>query len=90
LFFLESTIKYFSRSTHLQIFGDDSYLEVYKDGGELVDEDQDAKDERKKVYALKKSDFAKYPLIAKDIRKVYPGVFGRPPKVANKNICLMI
>ena len=74
----------------MQIFGDDSYLEVYKDAEELVDEDQDAKDERKKVYALKKSDFAKYPLIAKDIRKVYPGVFGRPPKVANKNICLMI
>jgi ABC-type multidrug transport system ATPase subunit len=29
-------------------------------------------------------------LIAKDIRKVYPGVNGRKPKVANKNLSLRI
>jgi ABC-type multidrug transport system ATPase subunit len=28
--------------------------------------------------------------VAKDIRKVYPGVNGRPPKVANTNICFKI
>ena len=29
-------------------------------------------------------------MIVKDIRKVYPGVNGRAPKVANKNMCLKI
>lgn len=29
-------------------------------------------------------------MIAKDIRKVYPGVNGRKPKVANKSLCLKI
>jgi ABC-type multidrug transport system ATPase subunit len=28
--------------------------------------------------------------VAKDIRKVYPGVNGRAPKVANKSISLMV
>jgi ABC-2 type transport system ATP-binding protein len=29
-------------------------------------------------------------LIVKNIRKIYPGVNGRAPKIANKNICLKI
>jgi ABC-type multidrug transport system ATPase subunit len=33
--------------------------------------------------------YYKYPLIVKDLRKVYPGVNGKP-KVANKSICLKI
>jgi|APSaa5957512535_1039671.scaffolds.fasta_scaffold97882_2 ABC-type glutathione transport system ATPase component len=87
---MENLIKLVSRSTHLKIFGDEAYLEVYKDERELTDEDQDAKNERQKVYSLKPNEFSNYPLVIKDIRKVYPGVFGRPPKVANKNINLLI
>lgn len=34
--------------------------------------------------------YGNYPLVAKDIRKVYPSVNGRPPKVANKSMCLKI
>jgi len=33
---------------------------------------------------IDKDEYKKYPLIAKDIRKVYPGVNGRKPKVAKK------
>ena len=44
------------------------------------------KNERKNVHKIKKEDFKRYPLIARDIRKVYPGVNNRPPNVANKNI----
>jgi ABC-type multidrug transport system ATPase subunit len=29
-------------------------------------------------------------MVAKDIRKVYPGVNGRKPKVANRSICLKV
>ena len=28
--------------------------------------------------------------MVKDIRKVYPGGNGQPPKIANKNICLKV
>jgi len=28
--------------------------------------------------------------LVKDVRKVYPGTNGRPPKVANKNICMKV
>jgi ABC-type multidrug transport system ATPase subunit len=34
--------------------------------------------------------FFKYPLIIKEIRKVYPGFGGRQPKVANKSISIKI
>lgn len=42
------------------------------------------------VHNIDKQEFFKYPLVVKDIRKVYPGVLGRPPKIANKNISLKI
>lgn len=42
------------------------------------------------VYNLDKADYYKYPLIIKDIRKVYPGFGGRPPKPATKCMSLRI
>lgn len=53
-------------------------------------EDNDCKAERKNVYAISKDQYRDYPLIVKDIRKVYPGVNGRAPKVANKNITVSV
>ena len=49
-------------------------------------EDNDAKAERNYVYNLDKADYYKYPLIIKDIRKVYKGHGGRAEKVAVKNM----
>jgi len=71
-------------------FGDESKLQAYKDKNELKDEDIDVSNEREAVYNLARSEYWTHPLIVKDIRKVYPGVNGRPPKVANSNICLKI
>lgn len=90
LFPIEKLICSVSPSLHKKIFGDENALVGFKDETELVDEDQDAKEERDIVYKLKKSDYFKYPLIAKDIRKVYPGVGNRAPKVANKCISLKV
>lgn len=56
----------------------------------LSQEDSDAKHERNTVYNLDREDYYKYPLIIKDLRKVYPGFGGRPPKVATKKFCLRI
>ena len=53
-------------------------------------EDGDTKAERNIVYNLDKADYYKYPLIVKDMRKVYPGFGGRPPKAATKSICLRV
>jgi ABC-type multidrug transport system ATPase subunit len=53
-------------------------------------EDNDSKAERNMVYNLDKADYYKYPLIIKDLRKIYPGFGGRPPKVATKNFSLRI
>lgn len=53
-------------------------------------EDQDARDERQFIYSLDKDDYADYPLIAKDVRKVYPALGKGKPKIANKNINLRI
>jgi ABC-type multidrug transport system ATPase subunit len=39
---------------------------------------------------LDPKEYHSYPLVVKDLRKVYPGVNGRPPKVANKNISLKV
>lgn len=41
-------------------------------------EDADSKAERNIVYNLDKADYYKYPLIVKNVRKVYPGYGGRP------------
>mgnify|MGYP006109063147 CR=1 FL=1 len=48
----------------------------------------DVKNEREKVYKIDKSEYSIYPLVVKDIRKVYPGIL--KPKIANKNICLTV
>jgi len=53
-------------------------------------EDADSKAERNYVYNLEKSEYYKYPLIVKDLRKIYPGFAGRAPKVATKNFSLRI
>jgi ABC-type glutathione transport system ATPase component len=53
-------------------------------------EDNDAKAERNFVYNLDKADYYKYPLIIKDLRKVYKGKSGRAEKVATKNFTLRI
>jgi ABC-type multidrug transport system ATPase subunit len=53
-------------------------------------EDADSKAERNIVYNLDKADYYKYPLIVKNLRKVYPGFGGRPQKVANKSMCIRI
>jgi ABC-type multidrug transport system ATPase subunit len=42
------------------------------------------------VHSLDSSTYWQYPMIAKDIRKVYPGVNGRRSKVANRSICLKV
>ena len=75
---------------HKTIFGDEEHLAAYQDENELMIEDSDCKAERKTDYAIKKDQYNKYPLIVKDIRKVYPGANGRLPKVANKNITVSV
>ena len=57
---------------------------------DLTLEDSDSKAERNMVYNLDKTDYYKYPLIIKDMRKVYPACGGVPPKVATRNFCLRI
>ena len=53
-------------------------------------EDADSKAERNMVYNLDKQDYYKYPLIIKDLRKVFAGFGGRAPKAATRNFCLRI
>lgn len=53
-------------------------------------EDLDSKNERNIVYNLDKADYYKYPLIIKDLRKVFKGYGGRREKVATKNFSLRI
>ena len=40
--------------------------------------------------SLPESSYSLYPLLVKDLRKVYPGFGGRKPKVANKRISLRV
>mmetsp|Transcript_12717 Transcript_12717/g.12847 ORF Transcript_12717/g.12847 Transcript_12717/m.12847 type:complete len:450 (+) Transcript_12717:1285-2634(+) len=56
---------------------------------ELIDEDQQVKEERHAVYNLQGS-YSAYPLVVKDIRKIYKGKAGRPDKIAVKRMCLKI
>lgn len=80
-----------SSRLHRRIFGtQEELLAAYKDDDELLEEDEDTKKERRDVHSIDDKDYVQYPLIAKDIRKVYPGTNGRPPMVANKNICLRV
>lgn len=90
LFFIEGFVKSYLPCLHPRIFTDETYLESYNDEEELELEDQDAKDERRFIYSLDQTDYPEYPLVAKDVRKVYPGLGRGKPKVANKNINLCI
>lgn len=72
------------------VYGKDEENDMDDASGELIGEDDDSKNERKHVHHIDKSEYRRYPLVAKDIRKVYPGVNGRKPKVANKNLSLKI
>jgi len=42
------------------------------------------------IYNMNIRDYPDYPLVVKDIRKIYPGYKGGKPKIANKNINLRI
>lgn len=88
LFFAESFIVTYFPKLHPKIFGDNSELIAFKDESELQDEDEDVKLERGLIYQMDKSDYTDYPLIVKDIRKVYPGVV--KPTIANKNITMSV
>ena len=90
LYFLEGFIKQSSPALYKQIFGDEDAIRTYKDDSELVSEDNDVRTERKAVEKLTRSEYFQYPLVIKDIRKVYPSVHGRPPKIANKNISFLV
>lgn len=90
LFFCEGIIKSVSPGLHGMIFVDESKLATFKDDDELLKEDDDCRAERKLIYSIPRENYKQYPLVVKDIRKIYPGVFGRPPKVANKNISLKV
>ena len=90
LFLFDSMIRQYSPALHKRVFGDDKHLRILKDEKELEDEDEDVRNEREAVYEVPTNHYKDYPLIVKDIRKVYPGVNSRPPKIANKNICLKI
>jgi ABC-type uncharacterized transport system ATPase subunit len=80
-----------SKSTlYKAVYGVHEEDEEEGDQSEVKGEDDDSKKERTEVHMIDKDDYKKYPLIAKDIRKVYPGVNGRKPKVANKNLSLRI
>jgi ABC-type multidrug transport system ATPase subunit len=57
---------------------------------DLTLEDSDSKAERNIVYNLDKADYYKYPLVIKDMVKIYPACGGVPPKLATKNFSLRI
>jgi len=53
-------------------------------------EDEDVHEERKFVARLEEEDYDKYPLVVKNLRKVYRASGGKPSKVAVKNFSLHI
>ena len=58
------------------------------DESELAMEDQDVKDERKRVYKEEYDPLC--PLIMKNMRKIYPGRGGLGPKLAVKDVTLAV
>ena len=91
LFCIKKPLKTFKK-LHNLIFGLDPEDEDYPTpcDEELLQEDDDARAERQSVNGLDSYGYYRYPLIVKDMRKVYPAVSGRKPKVANKSISLKI
>ena len=65
-------------------------IEMIESVLDLSKEDFDSKQERLKVHSIDPTTYNQYPLIVKDIQKIYPGFGIRPPKVANKSISLAI
>lgn len=57
---------------------------------EIALEDDDVRESRKFVKSIKIEDYENYPLIVKEIRKVYDAYGNRPPNTANKNISLCV
>ena len=53
-------------------------------------EDSDSKAIRNDVYNTPEREYYKFPLIVKDLRKVYPAKGGRKEKIAVKNMTLKI
>jgi len=66
----------------------ENHIELTKE--EIALEDDDVRESRKQVMAIKEIDFQNYPLIVKEIRKVYDAYGDRPPNTANKNISLYV
>jgi len=87
---MENFVKNYLPIIYDLVYTDESHLASFKDEMELVDEDADAKAERNSIYHLARSSYHKYPLVIKDIRKVYPSVGNGPPKIANKNISFKV
>lgn len=56
---------------------------------ELIEEDQQVKEERQGVYNIEPPYFS-FPLLVKDLRKIYKGKGGRPDKIAVKRMCLRV
>lgn len=92
LFFMEGIIRYINPKWHKDIFYDDdkALKDFSDDDGELKDEDNDVRKERTAIHKISRDDYASYPLIVKNIRKVYPSAGGRAPKVANKSISMRV
>ncbi len=57
---------------------------------DLSNEDEDSRRERSFAHSLNYEEIRQYPLVIKDLRKIYPGFGGRPPKVATKKMCLVV
>ena len=53
-------------------------------------EDSDVKGMRNEVYNLDKADYYKYPLVIKELRKVYKARRGRDEKISVKNFSLKV
>jgi hypothetical protein len=53
-------------------------------------EDQDSKKERKDILNMTQKQYESYPLVVREIRKIYPGFAHFEPKVANKNVSFKV
>lgn len=89
LFFLETTIKQNLPRLYIILFTEEGKLAKHVDTT-LEGEDIDVRRERSAVNNLMKEDYQYYPLVIKDIQKIYPGIIDNQPKIANKSITFKI
>ena len=62
-----------------------------KDQSHLREEDADVRAERVKVHSLSQDMYSSYPLVIKELKKVYPSHNSSlPPNVANKNVTFSV